>query len=199
MSEIIQSFAKKIEEKKLQPKINLDRPIYIQPEDSIKYRSARLILICGMLDRKYGLNKKVISCVDFLLRNPGFQKLFIISYFREKRNLNEKLKNYNPSDSVEIDFNIIQYKSVPWDLRFNDMLFLMHLSNLVEFEGERGNIRIHLTDKGKAFFNEIKEIFIDEVIFLDLFGKEIHESKLIEVITKVIPNTYWRENEKLNY
>ena len=48
-------------------------------------------------------------------------------------------------------------------------------------------------------FEKIKETFIDEVIFLDLFGKEIHESKLVEVITKVIPNTYWRENEKLDY
>ena len=148
MENVMEDFIKKIQNKRLVPEVNLDRPIYIQPEDSIQFRASRVILICGMLNRKPGLSKKVISCVDFLLRNPGFQKLFIISYFRENKNLKDKLNKYYPSNNIETDFNIVQYKSVPWDLRFNDMLFLLHVSQLVEFKGEKESLRVFLTKKG---------------------------------------------------
>ena len=68
----------KMEEKGLKPSINLGRPIYSQPEDRIKYRASRIVLILGMFNTKHGLSKKLIACVDFLLRNTGFQSKTVI-------------------------------------------------------------------------------------------------------------------------
>ena len=195
----INQLIEKLDERQLKPNINLERPIFVQPEDSIKYRAPRIVLICGMLNTAHGLSKEIISCVDFLLRNSGYQKKFIIEYFRNQRNLIKKIDQYTPQDTIEIDFNIIQYKSVPWDLRFNDMLFYLYVRKIVRFEGEKSNLRIFLTDSGINYFNKIKEIFIDGVNFLEIFGKRLDEEKTKRIITQVIPSAYWRENEKLNY
>jgi hypothetical protein len=153
-----------------------------------------------MLNVKTGLSKEAIACVDFLLRNPGYQKQFIIEYFRDKsNNLAKKLDSYNPSNTIEIDFNIVQYKSVPWDLRFNDMFLFIHLREYVKFIGLKPNLRVVLTGKGNELYKALLEIYIDEINFLELFGKRISEEKACKIITDVIPNTYWRENEKFNY
>lgn len=199
MNEEIQKLLEKIEKKGYKPSINLDRPIYLQPEDRIKYRSTRLIIILGQLNTSNGLSKKVIACVDFLLRNTGFQKKFILEYFKDQQNLVSKLDKYNPQEVIFNDFNIIQYKSVPWDLRFNDMFLYLKTRKLIKFEGDKDNLRFFLTEEGLIFFQEIKEYFPDEMNFLELFGKSIDQKKVVNIITDVIPNTYWRENEKLIY
>ena len=190
---------KRLSESQLPIRINSERPLFVQPEDRILFRSTRIVLILGMLNVKHGISKEVVSCVDFLLRNPGYQKKFIIEYFKEKDGLLKKLDAYNPSQTIEIDFNIVQYKSVPWDLRFNDMFLFLHVRSLVLFIGERPNLRVILSESGVEYFKLIQEVFIDEMNFLELFGKRISEEKSKEIITEVIPNTYWRENEKLDY
>jgi len=197
MDEAIKKLIAKINEKELEPNINLDRPIFIQPEDRIKYRATRIIMILGQLRTKHGLSKKIIACVDFLLRNTGFQKKFIIEYFKDYKNLVSKLDKYKPDDNIENDFNIIRYKSVPWDLRYNDMFLYLKTRGFIEFKGERENIRFSLTKNGDKYYDEIKDIFPNEINFLEIFGKSLDHDKVIRIITDVIPNTYWRENEKL--
>lgn len=197
---IIESFIKSIEDQQLTPNINLDRPQYIQPEDRILYRSCRIVLILGMFNTKHGLSKEVIACVDFLLRNTGYQKKFVIEYFKDKQNnLLKKLNQFSSSRNIEMDYNVVQYKSVPWDLRFNDMFLFLKIRSLIDFVGAKPNYRVILNDKGEILFQTIKEIFIEEVNFLELFGKSIQEDKTKLIITDVIPNSYWRENERLNY
>ena len=100
---------------------------------------------------------------------------------------------------MELDFNIVRYKSVPWDLRFNDMFLYLYVRNLIEFIGQKPNLRVILNEKGTKLFDTVKEIFIDEVNFLELFGKQLIEQKATEIITEIIPNSYWIENEKLDY
>ena len=117
-----------IAEKKLTPTINLDRPIFIQPEDRMEFRSARIVIIMGSLTTSHGLSKNVIACVDFLLRNEAFQSKFIIEYFNGQKNILEKVKKFETSTQTEIDFNIVQYKSVPWDIRFNDMFLYLYMA-----------------------------------------------------------------------
>jgi len=191
-----------IEQKSLQPNINLDRPRFLQPEDRMLYRAFRIIFTLGHLNVKTGLSKEVIACMDFLLRNPGYQKKFIIEYFKSKQSiLINKLENYSPSLWVETDFNIVQYKSVPWDLRFNDMFLFLHVRNLVRFVGKKPNLRVCLSETGEKLFETLthEEIFIDEQNFLELFGKRLIEEKAKDIITEVIPSSYWKENEKSNY
>lgn len=173
--------------------------MFIQPEDRITYRSARIVLILGMLNRKLGLSKEVIACIDFLLRNPGYQKKFIIEYFKEHQTLHKKLLAYKPSENIEIDFNIVQYKSVPWDLRFNDMFLFLYVRKHLLFAGQKPNLRVLLSDTGQQYFEQIKEVFIDEMNFLELFGKQFIEGKATEIITEVIPQAYWSQNEKTDY
>jgi len=199
MTDPIKSLIEKIQDKNLVPSVNLDRPFYIQPEDSIKYRSFRIILICGALNTKNGLSKEVIACIDFLLRNTSYQEKFIIEYFKGNKNLMSKLRKYRKTENIDPDFNIVQYKNVPWDLRFNDMLFFLHSNQLIDCKGDKSNTRIFISDKGKSYFEQIKEVFQDEVGFLSVFGKSVCESKLEFIITKVIPETFWRENEKFTY
>jgi len=183
-----------ISDKSLIPNINLDRPTYVQPEDRIQYRSARIVLILGMLNTKFGLSKNVIACVDFLLRNDAFQPKFIVEYFSGQKNILDKIKNYTFSGQAEIDFNIVQYKSVPWDIRFNDMFLYLHVRQLINYRTDINdkNPRILLSDKGHEFFLKIKEVFPTEINFLDLFGSRLTEEKTINIITEVIPNSYWK-------
>ncbi|MEQ9305939.1 MAG: hypothetical protein RJQ14_18640 [Marinoscillum sp.] len=199
ISEPILKLAKSIEAKNLVPSINPERPRFIQPEDLIRFRATRIILICGMLNTVHGLSKEVISCVDFLLRNPAYQRKFILEYYKNQKNLSQKLKEYNPKQSIEMDFNIVRYKSIPWDLRFNDMFLYLYVRHLVEFKGKKPTLRVLLTDNGKDYYFQIKEVFIDEVNFLEIFGSFIKEDLATRIITEVIPNSYWKENEKLNY
>jgi hypothetical protein len=195
----IQQLANAIDKKKLVPFIDQKRPRFIQPEDLIRYRATRIILICGMLNTVNGLSKEVISCVDFLLRNPSFQRRFILEYFKDQQNLAQKLHKYNPKQSIEMDLNIVRYKSIPWDLRFNDMFLYLFVRNLVSFKGRKPTVRVLVTDQGQEFFNAIKDVFIDEVNFLEIFGSRIKEEEAKNIITDVIPNSYWKENEELNY
>ena len=197
MNELITKLIAKIEEKDFQPSIDLDRPIYFQPEDRIKYRSARIILILGMFNTKRGLSKKVIACIDFLLRNTGFQSKFVIEYFKNKQVLYKKLEKCSTFENIENDFNIVRYKSVPWDLRFNDMFLYLKTRKLIEFKGEKETLRFFLSDEGKKYYEQLREIFLTEVNFLELFGKSLSQDKVVKIITEIIPNTYWRENEKL--
>ena len=200
MEHLINDLASRLEQNNLKPRINLERPLYVQPEDRIIYRSTRIILILGMLNTSNGLSKEIIACIDFLLRNSGYQKKFIIEYFKGTQpTLSKKLLQYAPSENIEIDFNIVQYKSVPWDLRFNDMFLFLLVRNFVVFKGIKPNTRILITEKGIEYFKSIKDIFIDEVNFLELFGKRLTEDKAKTIITEVIPNSYWRDNEKLDY
>lgn len=199
MKESLQILANRIDEKNLRPSINLERPHYVQPEDLIKYRSARIVLILGMLNTIHGLSKELVSCLDFLLRNPGYQRKFILEYFKNQKNLIKKLNSHSPTDVVETDFHIIRYKSIPWDLRFNDMFLFLYVRKLVEFKGKKPSLRVKLTEYGERYSDSLKEIFVDEVNFLEIFGKSVSEKKTIKIITDVIPNSYWKENEKINY
>lgn len=192
LSYLIQS----ITEKGLKPNINLDRPIYIQPEDRIQYRSTRILIILGTLNTKFGLSKNVIACIDFLLRNEAFQAKFIVEYFNGQKNILNKLSQFKTKSQVEIDFNIVQYKSVPWDIRFNDMFLYLYIRDLISYKTDSNekNVRILITEKGQNIFNNAKEIFPSEINFLDLFGSRLAEDRTINIITEVIPNSYWKQN-----
>jgi hypothetical protein len=164
------------------------------------YRAHRLLIILGMLNTKNGLSKDVIACVDFLLRNPNYQKKFILEYFQGQKNIIDKISKYSSNLQEEIDFNIVQYRSVPWDLRFNDMFLFLYIRSLIEITGNNNdkNLRLHLSETGLTYFNGVKEIFPSEVNFLELFGSKVQEDKTIEIITDIIPKSYWRQNEKSN-
>jgi len=149
-----------------------------------------------MLTTSNGLSKNVIACVDFLLRNEAFQSKFIVEYFNGQKNIISKVKIFETSIQTEIDFNIVQYKSVPWDIRFNDMFLYLHVRNLIEHKSDKDNknVRLFLSKNGKKYFELIKEAFPRELNFLDLFGSRVVEDKLIKIITEVIPNSYWKQN-----
>jgi hypothetical protein len=189
-----------ISDKSFKPCINLDRPTYVQPEDRIEYRSTRIIVILGMLNTNFGLSKNVIACVDFLLRNEAFQSKFIIEYFNGKKSILKKIKNFESTNQTEIDFNIVQYKSVPWDIRFNDMFLFLHVRDFISYktDNQDKNLRISLTEEGKLFYSNVKDVFPNEVNFLDLFGSRMNEEKTINIITEVIPNSYWKQNVEIN-
>ncbi|MGY3212467.1 hypothetical protein [Mucilaginibacter sp. HD30] len=189
-----------ITEKGLTPNINLDRPTYIQPEDRIEFRSARIIIVLGMLNTNFGLSKNIIACVDFLLRNESFQSKFIVEYFSGQKNILKKIKDFESSSQIEIDFNVVQYKSVPWDIRFNDMFLFLYVRDLINYKTDANdkNVRILLTEQGKVYFEKIKDAFPREINFLDLFGSRMSEDKTINIITEVIPNSYWKQNVEIN-
>ena len=189
-----------ISDKSFKPCINLDRPTYVQPEDRIEYRSTRIIVILGMLNTNFGLSKNVIACVDFLLRNEAFQSKFIIEYFNGKKSILKKIKNFESTNQTEIDFNIVQYKSVPWDIRFNDMFLFLYGRDFISYktDNQDKNLRISLTEEGKLFYSNVKDVFPNEVNFLDLFGSRMNEEKTINIITEVIPNSYWKQNVEIN-
>jgi len=187
-----------ITEKGLKPNINLERPIYIQPEDRIQFRSTRILIILGMLNNKFGLGKNVIACIDFLLRNEAFQAKFIVEYFNGQQNVLSKLSQFKTKSQVEIDFNIVQYKSVPWDIRFNDMFLYLFVRDLITYNADENgkNVRIQITEAGRAFYDKVKNVFPSEINFLDLFGSRLAEDRTINIITEVIPNSYWKQNVK---
>ncbi|WP_339915893.1 hypothetical protein [Yeosuana marina] len=196
INHLIQSIA----DNSLEPNINLDRPTYVQPEDRIQYRASRIIIILGMLNTKFGLSKNVIACVDFLLRNESFQSKFIVEYFSGQKNILQKVKHFNSSGQAEIDFNIVQYKSVPWDIRFNDMFLYLFVRDFIKYKTDSNNKnpRILLSQQGQPFFEKIKDLFPKEINFLDLFNTRLTEDKTINIITEVIPNSYWRQNVEIN-
>jgi hypothetical protein len=196
LNELIESISRN----GLRPNVNLDRPTYAQPEDRIQYRSSRIVIILGMLNTRNGLSKNVIACVDFLLRNEEFQSKFILEYFDGQKNIIQKMAKMERSSQTEMDFNIVQYKSVPWDLRFNDMFLYLHVRGLMDVKGDGDdkNIRLLLSAEGAEFFNGIKEIFPSEMNFLELFGSRLIEEKAIQIITEVIPNSYWKRNAAIN-
>ncbi|MEA5140584.1 hypothetical protein [Arcicella rigui] len=185
-----------ITDKGLKPNINLDRPTYIQPEDRIQFRSTRILIILGMLNNKYGLSKNVIACIDFLLRNEAFQAKFIVEYFNGQKNVLKKLSQFKSKSQVETDFNIVQYKSVPWDIRFNDMFLYLYVRDLITYKADENekNARIQITETGKTFYEKIKDVFPSEINFLELFGSRLVEDRTINIITEVIPNSYWKQN-----
>ena len=189
-----------ITENGLTPSINLDRPTYIQPEDRMEYRSARIVIILGILNTPHGLSKTVIACADFLLRNEAFQSKFIVEYFSGQKNILKKIKEFESSNQTEIDFNIVQYKSVPWDIRFNDMFLYLYVRDFISYKTDANdkNVRILLAEKGKLFFEQIKEVFPREINFLELFGSRMTEDKTVNIITEVIPNSYWKQNVEID-
>ena len=79
-----------ISKKGFKPNINLDRPNYIQPEDRLQYRSARLIVILGMLNTNNGLSKDGIPRHPRYLRIEAFQIKFILEYFNGQKNIINK-------------------------------------------------------------------------------------------------------------
>jgi hypothetical protein len=189
-----------ITESGFKPSVNLDRPNYVQPEDRMQYRASRIIIILGSLNTKFGLSKNVIACVDFLLRNEGFQTKFILEYFKGQKNVLQKLEKIENTNQIELDFNVVQYKSVPWDLRFNDMFMYLFVRDFIVHKTDKDekNLRISLTEEGWRYFETIKNIFPGEINFLDLFGKKMAEERTIKIITEVIPNSYWRNNEEFD-
>ncbi|WP_289659002.1 hypothetical protein [Flavobacterium panacagri] len=199
--EIVKHLINSITQKGLEPSINLDRPNYVQPEDRIQFRAMRLIIILGKLNTDNGLSKEIISCVDFLLRNEHFQTKFILEYYAGKKNVLNKLNTIEKTNQIEIDFNIVQYKSVPWDLRFNDMLMYLFIRDLIDYKVDKDNknTRIKLSDQGIKSFNLLESIFPSEVNFLSLFGKRMDTNKTIKIITEIIPNSYWKQNAEIDY
>ena len=196
----LEKFINKLNSKNLITNINLERPNYVQPEDRILYRAHRILVILGMLNTKNGLSKDVIACVDFLLRNPSYQKKFILEYFQGQKNIITKIAKFSSDIQEEIDFNIVQYRSVPWDLRFNDMFLFLYARSLINITGNNKdkNLRLHLSDSGLEYFTKVKEVFPSEINFLDLFSSKVQEKKTIEIITEIIPKSFWRQNEKFN-
>jgi hypothetical protein len=194
--EVIRHLIDAITEKGLEPNINLDRPNYVQPEDRIKFRAMRLLIILGQLNTNNGLSKEIIACVDFLLRNEHFQTKFILEYYAGRKNILNKLENIEKSNQIEIDFNIVQYKSVPWDLRFNDMLMYLFVRDLIDYKVDKDNknARIKLSTHGIENFHLLKDIFPSEINFLTLFGKKMDTNKTIKIIAEIIPNSYWKQN-----
>lgn len=198
--ELIKYLSDAITKRGLEPNINLERPNYVQPEDSIQFRSTRLLIILGMLNKESGLSKEIIACVDFLLRNEHFQSKFILEYYSGKKVVLKKLEKIEKSNQVEIDFNIVQYKSVPWDIRFNDMLMYLYVRNLIVFKTDKKNknLRIKLSENGIKNFQLLKDIFPSEINFLELFGTKMEHDKTIKIITEIIPNSYWKQNAESN-
>ena len=194
--EAVELLIKAITEKGLTPTVNLDRPTYIQPEDRMEYRAARIVVILGMLNTPHGLSKTIIACVDFLLRNEGFQSKFIIEYFQGQKNVLKKLAAFASGTQAEIDFNVVQYKSVPWDIRFNDMFLYLYIREWISYKSDANdkNVRILLSEKGKPYFEKIKEAFPKELNFLELFSSRMIEDRTVNIITEVIPNSYWKQN-----
>ena len=196
----LKTLFEEIEKKHFSISINTERPIFVQPEDRILYRSHRILLILFFLRAKTGLSKEVVACVDFLLRNSSFQRDFVIQYFKEDKNVVKKYELFSSvSNFNEQDKNIVQYKSVPWDIRFNDMFLYLYVRDLIEFIGSEKNRRVIISDSGLEYAEKLESIFPKESNFLDLFGKRINEERIINIITEVIPNSYWKENEELNY
>lgn len=198
MNSDIELLINKIEQKNLKLYVNLDRPIYKQPEDSIIYRSCRILLILSMINTEKGLSKELIASVDFLLRNNKYQPKFILEYFKEKELL-DKLNSWNKCKNIENDFYLVQYKSVPWDLRFNDMFLFLSIRELIQQKKTSNKVKIKIAEKGIELSGQLQRIFAEESNFLNLFNGRIEESKTKRLITEVIPKTYWRENEKLSY
>ena len=198
--DVIKHLTDAITEKGLEPSINLDRPNYVQPEDRIQFRSTRLLVILGMLNKESGLSKEIIACVDFLLRNEHFQSKFILEYYSGKKLVLKKLEQIEKSNQVEIDFNIVQYKSVPWDIRFNDMLMYLYVRDLIDYKTDKNNnnLRIKLSQNGINNFEILKDIFPSEINFLELFGTKMEHDKTIKIITEIIPNSYWKQNAESN-
>jgi hypothetical protein len=77
------------------------------------------------------------------------------------------------------------------------MFLYLKTRKLIEFKGEKETLRFFLSDEGKKYYEQLREIFLTEVNFLELFGKSLSQDKVVKIITEIIPNTYWRENEKL--
>ncbi|MBK3519716.1 hypothetical protein [Carboxylicivirga marina] len=196
----LENFIRKLTSKNLITNVSLERPNYVQPEDRILYRAHRLVIVLGMLNTKNGLSKDVIACIDFLLRNPNYQKKFILEYFQGQKNILAKITKFSTDTQEEFDFNIVQYRSVPWDLRFNDMFLFLYARDLISISGNNKdkNLRIHLSTFGGEYFKKIKEVFSSEINFLELFGTKMQEKKAITIITDIIPKSFWRKNEKLN-
>lgn len=189
-----------IEKKDFSIYINSERPIFVQPEDRINYRSHRILLILYFLRAKTGLSKEIVACMDFLLRNTSFQRDFVIQYFKEDKAALSKYTNYCNSAMIhEQDKNIVQYKSVPWDIRYNDMFLYLFIRNLIAFIGSDKNKRVVITKIGIDYGVQVEKIFPNESNFLELFGKRINEEKAVKIITEVIPNSYWKDNEELIY
>ncbi len=196
MKKPVDTLIESLEKLDFVPNINLDRPRFIQPEDRIQYRAFRILLILGSLNKKKGLSKTVVASVDFLLRNPGFQKKFILEYFKGQKNLSIKLSSFCPKERVEYDYYLVPYRSIPWDLRFNDFFLFLHIRNLILFRGKKPNLRVLISEAGNQILEQFRDVFVDELNFMEIFGVSISEKKLIDIITNIIPNSYWKENEE---
>ncbi|PAV11337.1 hypothetical protein ASJ81_10555 [Methanosarcina spelaei] len=197
MNPDIELLINRIEQKELKVRVSLDRPVYKQPEDSILYRSCRILLILGMINLEKGLSKELIACIDFILRNTGYQSKFILEYFKNNKELLNKLNSWKKQKNIENDFYLIQYKSVPWDLRFNDMFLFLSIRGLIGTKKTSDSTKIIILEKGMNISEALRSIFEEETNFLNLFNGKIKEKDTKRIITEVIPNTYWRENEKL--
>ncbi|AKB27160.1 hypothetical protein MSSIT_0441 [Methanosarcina siciliae T4/M] len=197
MNSDIELLINRIEQKKLKVRVSLDRPVYKQPEDSILYRSCRILLILGMINLEKGLSKELIACIDFILRNTGYQSKFILEYFKNNKELLNKLNSWKKQKNIENDFYLIQYKSVPWDLRFNDMFLFLSIRGFIDTKKTSNSTKIIILEKGMNISEALRSIFEEETNFLNLFNGKIKEKDTKKIITEVIPNTYWRENEKL--
>ncbi|BBL65713.1 hypothetical protein MSMAT_1974 [Methanosarcina mazei TMA] len=197
MNPDIELLINRIEQKELKIHVSLDRPVYKQPEDSILYRSCRILLILGMINLEKGLSKELIACIDFILRNTEYQSKFILEYFKNNKELLNKLNSWKKQKNIENDFYLIQYKSVPWDLRFNDMFLFLSIRGFIDTKKTSDSTKIIILEKGMNISESLRSIFEEETNFLNLFNGKIKEKDTKRIITEVIPNTYWRENEKL--
>ena len=196
MNEELKRIISKIKEV---PSVNLNRPKYVQPEDNFIYRASRILLILASMDRAKGLSKDCIACMDFLLRNACYQEKFVIEYFKDSPNkILSIFKTFSPMEFSENDFNLIRYKNIPWDLRFNDIFYFLYARKLIEFIGHEKK-RAKITEKAKENNEKLYSIFSKEYEFLKIFGKAMNEEKATYIISETIPEIFWRENEKLVY
>ena len=81
--------------------------------------------------------------------------------FKGQRNVLDKISEFKKGGQTEIDFNIVQYKSVPWDIRFNDMFLYLFIRDFIEYktDSDNKNVRLKITEFGMIFFSQIKDVF----------------------------------------
>lgn len=175
MNPDIELLINRIEQKELKIHVSLDRPVYKQPEDSILYRSCRILLILGMINLEKGLSKELIACIDFILRNTEYQSKFILEYFKNNKELLNKLNSWKKQKNIENDFYLIQYKSVPWDLRFNDMFLFLSIRGFIDTKKTSDSTKIIILEKGMNISESLRSIFEEETNFLNLFNGKIKE------------------------
>lgn len=77
------------------------------------------------------------------------------------------------------------------------MFLFLSIRGFIDTKKTSDSTKIIILEKGMNISESLRSIFEEETNFLNLFNGKIKEKDTKRIITEVIPNTYWRENEKL--